>query len=74
MRGVLLAACTLFALATGAVAYSVAERDRSQTLRVVEERTASMARMIMAHADAAADGAMQIINTIAPLAETWDMQ
>jgi two-component sensor histidine kinase len=74
MRGILLAACTLFALATGAVSYSVAERDRTQTLRVVEERTASMSRMIMAHADAAADGAMQIINTIAPLAEAWDMQ
>ncbi len=74
MRGILVAACTLFALATGAVAYSVAERDRTQTLRVVEERTASMARMIMAHGDAAADGAMQIINTIAPMAKTWDMQ
>lgn len=74
MRGILVAACTLFALATGAVAYSVSERDRTQTLRVVEERTASMARMIMAHGDAAADGAMQIINTIAPMAAAWDMQ
>jgi two-component sensor histidine kinase len=74
MRGILLAACTLFGLATGAVAFSVADRDRTQTLRVVEERTASMARMIMAHGDAAADGAMQIINTIAPVAATWDMQ
>ncbi len=74
MRGILVAACTLFALATGAVAFSIADRDRIQTLRVVEERTASMARMIMAHGDAAADGAMQIISTIAPMAEGWDLR
>jgi two-component sensor histidine kinase len=74
MRGILVAACTLFGLATGAVAFSVADRDRTQTLRVVEERTASMARMIMAHGDAATDGAMQIINTVTPLAQAWDMQ
>jgi two-component sensor histidine kinase len=74
MRGILLSACTLFALATGVVAFSIAERDRNQTLRVVEERTASMARMIMAHGDSAADSALQIISTIAPVAEGWDLQ
>jgi two-component sensor histidine kinase len=74
MRGILVAACILFALATGAIALFVIERDRSETLRVVEERTASIARMIMAHGDAAADGAMQIINSIKPLAEAWDLQ
>jgi two-component sensor histidine kinase len=74
MRGILVAACSLFALSTGAIAIFVIERDRTQTLRVVEERTASMARMIMAHGDAAADGAMQIINSVLPIAEVWDLQ
>lgn len=74
MRRILVAACALFALATGAVAFYVVERDRADTLRVVGERTASMARMIMAHGDAAADGAFQIINSIQPVVAAWDLK
>jgi hypothetical protein len=32
-----------------------------------------MSRMIMAHGDAAADGAMQIINSVFPLVQSWDL-
>ena len=74
MRRVVVAACTLFSLATGAVAYLVIDRDRAESLRVVEERTSSMSRMIMAHGDVAADGAMQIINSIYPVVAAWDLQ
>ena len=74
MHRILVAACAFFSLATGAVAFLVVERDRADTLRVVAERTSSMSRMIMAHGDAAADGAMQIINSIHPLVEAWDLQ
>ena len=74
MHRILVAACAFFSLATGAVAFLVVERDRADTLRVVAERTSSMSRMIMAHGDAAADGAMQIINSIEPLVEAWDLE
>ncbi len=74
MRGILVAACTLFALATGAVSLLVTQRDKAETLGFVGERTASMARMIMAHGDAAADGALQIINSIYPVVEAWDLE
>lgn len=67
-------ACVLFAMATGAVAVLLILRDRDDTLRIVSERTASLSRMIMAHGDAAADNAIQIINTTAPLAENWDLE
>ena len=74
MRRILVAACVLFAMGTGAVALLAIERDRDETLRVVGERTASMSRMIMAHGDAAADGAMQIINSISPIVAAWDLE
>jgi two-component sensor histidine kinase len=74
MRRILVASCTLFALATGAVTLLVIDRDRTETLNVVGERTASMSRMIMAHADAAADGAMQIINSIYPVVAAWNLE
>ena len=55
MRRVLISSCLLFAIATGAVATYIIVQDRNDTLRVVGERTHSMAGMIMAHGDAAVD-------------------
>ncbi|WP_421695391.1 histidine kinase dimerization/phosphoacceptor domain -containing protein [Aestuariivirga sp.] len=74
MRRVLLAACVVFAVATGSVAAYLTVQDRNETLRVVGERTASMSRMIIAHGDAAADAALQIINSVYPMVETWDLR
>lgn len=74
MRRLLLAACTLFALATAAVAFFVVERDRADTLRLAGERTASMSRMIMAHGDASSDAALQIINSIHPIVAAWNLE
>lgn len=73
MRRLLVAACTLFAVATAAVAFFVVERDRADTLRLAGERTASMSRMIMAHADASSDAALQIINSIHPIVAAWNL-
>ena len=67
-------ACILFSIATGAVAILLTLRDREETLRIVGERTASLSRMIMAHGDAAADSAIQIINTTFPVVEAWDLE
>jgi two-component sensor histidine kinase len=74
MRRVLISACVLFGLATGAVAAYVITQDRADTLRVVGERTRSMARMIIAHGDAATDSALQVINAVYPLVESWDLK
>jgi len=74
MRRLLIIACVLFALATGAVAAYIIGQDRVDTLRVVGERTRSMARMIIAHGDAAVDSALQIINSVEPLVRSWDLQ
>ena len=74
MRRLLLAACTLFAVATAAVAVFVVQRDRADTLRHAAERTASMSRMIMAHGDASSDAALQIINSIYPVVAAWNLE
>lgn len=74
MRRLLVAVCTLFAVATAAVAFVVVERDRADTLRLAGERTASMSRMIMAHADASSDAALQIINSILPIVASWNLE
>lgn len=73
MRRVLLTACVMFGLATGAVAGYIIMQDRADTLRVVGERTRSMARMIVAHGDAAVDAALQIINATEPAVARWDL-
>lgn len=74
MRRVLISACILFAVSTGAVAAYIIGQDRADTLRIVGERTRSMARMIIAHGDAAVDSANQVINSIEPLVQNWDLQ
>lgn len=74
MRRVLITACGLFALASGSVAAYIIAQDRADTLRVVGERTSSMSRMIVAHGDAAADSAIQVINSVYPLIVGWDMK
>ncbi|PZF76271.1 hypothetical protein DK847_13835 [Aestuariivirga litoralis] len=73
MRRVLTTACVIFAVATGVVGAYIISQDRADTLRVVGERTRSMARMIIAHGDAATDSALQIINTVYPLVDRWDL-
>lgn len=74
MRRVLATACVLFAAATGAVSAYIIAQDRADTLRVVGERTHSMARMIIAHGDAATEQALQVINAVYPLVESWDLK
>lgn len=74
MRRVLASACVVFALATGGMAAYIIAQDRADTLRVVGERTRSMARMIIAHGDAATESALQVINTVYPLVENWDLR
>ncbi|MFO1130834.1 MAG: histidine kinase dimerization/phosphoacceptor domain -containing protein [Hyphomicrobiales bacterium] len=73
MRRVLISACVMFAVATGAVAAYIISQDRADTLRVVGERTRSMSRMIIAHGDAATDAAQQIISSALPLVRGWDL-
>lgn len=73
MRRVLISACAGFAFATGGVASYIITQDRQDTLRAVGERSRSMSRMIIAHGDAAADAALQIIGGVYPLVEAWDM-
>lgn len=73
MRRILLLACVLFAFATGAVAAYIITEDRADALRVVGERTRSMARMIAAHGDGAVDSAKQIINSVEPVVRGWDL-
>jgi two-component sensor histidine kinase len=64
----------VFAIATGGMAAYIIAQDRADTLRVVGERTRSMARMIIAVGDAATDSALQVINTVYPLVENWDLK
>ncbi|MFN4141253.1 sensor histidine kinase [Aestuariivirga sp.] len=52
----------------------IVERDRADALRLVGERTSSMSRMIVAHGDAAADSALQIINSVYPVVAAWDLE
>ncbi|MFO1091527.1 MAG: histidine kinase dimerization/phosphoacceptor domain -containing protein [Hyphomicrobiales bacterium] len=62
MSRILTVASLVFALLSSAMAWHLIAQDRSETLQRVSERTASMARMIIAHGDAAADNAEQIID------------
>ena len=74
MRRALTAACVAFTILTGMGAAAIVAKDRRDTIRAVEERTSSMARMIIAHADAAADAAGQVIDKVYPLAAKWDFR
>lgn len=74
MRRILITACVLFALGTGAVTAYITGQDRADALRVVGERTRSMSRMIIAHGDAAVDAALQIVNSIEPIVASWDLE
>jgi hypothetical protein len=74
MRRTLVVACAVFALVTGTLAVLTILEDRQDALRVVEERTGSMARMIVAHADTALDAAQNVITKVAPLVAAWDFE
>jgi two-component sensor histidine kinase len=74
MRWPLITASLVVAVMTGIVATVVVLKDRGEAIDRAAERTASISRMIIAHGDASADIADQIMSVALPLVAEWDLK
>lgn len=74
MRWPLITASLIVAVMTGAFAAVVILKDREEAIANAAERTASISRMIIAHGDASADIADQIMSVAMPLVAAWDLK
>lgn len=74
MRWPLITASMIVAAMTVTVAAVVVLKDRGEAIDRAAERTASISRMIIAHGDASADIADQIVSVAMPLVAEWDLK
>jgi two-component sensor histidine kinase len=74
MRWPLITASLVVAVMTVVVASAVVLKDRAEAIDRAAERTASISRMIIAHGDASADIADQILSVALPLVAEWDLK
>jgi two-component sensor histidine kinase len=74
MRWPLISASLIVAVITGAFGAFVILKDRDEAIARAAERTASISRMIIAHGDASADIADQIMSVTMPLVAAWDLK
>lgn len=72
MRRLLIAVALSFAALSGALAATTIMADREAALRHGEVRTASIARMIVAHGDEALQTSEAIIKNVLPAFERWN--
>ncbi len=68
------AGAVLFALFAIGLTATVILRDRAATVRASEERMASMARLLVAHADAVLEDASKVLVAIEPMVARWDFE
>ena len=74
MRWPLITASLIVAVITVTFASFVILKDRDEAIARAAERTASISRMIIAHGDASADIADQIMSVAMPLVAAWDLK
>jgi two-component sensor histidine kinase len=74
MRWPLISASLIVAIITGTFAAFVILKDRDEAIARAAERTSSISRMIIAHGDASAGIADQIVNVAMPLVAAWDLK
>jgi two-component sensor histidine kinase len=74
MRWPLTIASLVVSLLTGSLAASMIVKDRQEAIARASERTSSISRMIIAHGDASASIAEQIVSVALPLVARWNLR
>ena len=74
MRWPLTIASVVVSLLTASIAAFMIVKDRQEAIAQASERTSSISRMIIAHGDASASIAEQIVSVALPLVAQWDLR
>ena len=74
MRWPLTIASVVVSLLTASIAAFMIVKDRQEAIAQASERTSSISRMIIAHGEASASIAEQIVSVALPLVAEWDLR
>jgi hypothetical protein len=71
---VLLTAAAVLAAVSIVLALTAIVLDRRATLGAIQQQTQSMAKLLIAHSEAAIEDANKVFSAILPMVETWDLK